>query len=536
MTANPRPGARPTLLIAGAGVAGMTAAHELHRHFEVTLVEQNPRLGGKCRSWLDPAAQVPVEHGWRFFNATYHNLFDTLRRIPDGEGRSVFDNLRRKQQRPGIYVPALLARHAPLSPRDLWEAAGDALRLLRLLTWSNERIRRDHAADLFESHLARPGRKNLVAALIRDFLGIIWSTDKSGFDVQVTRNMLDNFVVNRLRLYNLDGPTSDTFIEPWRRHLEACGVEILAGTRVTALRVGAGARVGGVRWRDEASGELRERAFDYYLSALPNDALLAVLDAGLLDTAPELQGIERFERAWQNGVMIYTQSPQVLRMNSFNAHPWKLTVVSHAEHWGPEHDFARYGTGKARGTIADVLSYVITEWNTPGPATGKAARDCSPDEIYEELCTASETDLSVVANFDRSDHVSFPGPEGGRRCIVDDGLRYDATGSRIVANDDTVVNYPPGSVHTMPHATTKIGNLFLASTYCFNEFGCCATMEGANETGRRAADALLQAVGADEGVPVFDGKRAGGVMRLLLALRRRDARRLGATAQEPVGA
>jgi len=528
MTANPRSDARPTLLIAGGGIAGMTAAHELHRHFAITLIERNRRLGGKCRSWLDPEAQVPVEHGWRFFNATYHNLFDTLRRIPFGAGRSVFDNLRRKRQRPGIYVPALLKRHAPFRARDLWEAGRDAIRLLRILGWSDERIRRFHATDLFETHLARPGRKNLVHGLIRDFLGIIWSTDKSGFDVQVTRNMLDNFVVNRLRLFNLNGPTSDTFIEPWRRHLEDRGVEILAGARLSALRGDGGARVGSAAWVDDASSDVHERSFDYYLSAIPNDALLTVLGSDLLDAAGELRSIDRFERAWQNGVMVYTRSRQDLRMNSFHEHPWKITVVSQAEHWGVDHDFSRYGTGDSVGTIADVLSYVVTDWNAVGPATGKIARDCSPDEIYEELCFASEADPAVVANFDRRDHVAFPSPAGARRCVVDESLRYGTKGSRIVANEDTVVTCPPGTFHAMPRAETPIRNLFLASTYCFNAFGCCATMEGANETGRRAAGALLRAVGSDERVPVFDGKRAGLVMRLLLARRRRDARRLGA--------
>ena len=48
-------------------------------------------------------------------------------------------------------------------------------------------------------------------------------------------------------------------------------------------------------------------------------------------------------------------------MNSFNEHPWKITVVSHAEHWGGHHDLSRYGVGESRGTIADVLSYVEYE-------------------------------------------------------------------------------------------------------------------------------------------------------------------------------
>jgi hypothetical protein len=46
-----------------------------------------------------------------------------------------------------------------------------------------------------------------------------------------------------------------------------------------------------------------------------------------------------------------------------------------------------------------------------------------------------------------------------------------------------------------PEAWTEIGNLFLASDYVRTHTDL-ATMEGANEAGRRAANAILDAVGS----------------------------------------
>jgi 15-cis-phytoene desaturase len=93
------------VIILGAGVAGMSAAHELiERGFEVEIYERNPIAGGKARSvYVERAgARLPGEHGFRFFPAFYKHVTDIMRRIPaagawqsdlPGHGRRVYDNL-----------------------------------------------------------------------------------------------------------------------------------------------------------------------------------------------------------------------------------------------------------------------------------------------------------------------------------------------------------------------------------------------------------------------------------------------------------
>ena len=69
----------------GAGIAGLTAAHELvDRGYSVTVYERKA-LGGKARSIPVPnsgATPLPAEHGFRFFPGFYRNVTDTMRRIP----------------------------------------------------------------------------------------------------------------------------------------------------------------------------------------------------------------------------------------------------------------------------------------------------------------------------------------------------------------------------------------------------------------------------------------------------------------------
>jgi glycine/D-amino acid oxidase-like deaminating enzyme len=94
-----RSGRRVAVL--GGGCAGMSAAHELaERGFEVAVYEKRAVPGGKCRSIGMPGtgvggrADLPGEHGFRFFPGYYRHVIDTMERIPFGTNRrGVRDNL-----------------------------------------------------------------------------------------------------------------------------------------------------------------------------------------------------------------------------------------------------------------------------------------------------------------------------------------------------------------------------------------------------------------------------------------------------------
>src|ERR1700757_284566 len=90
-----------SVAIFGGGGAGLTVAHELgERGFAVELYERLDKLGGKSRSFGKPKtgvggrADLPGEHGFRFFPGFYRHVPDTMKRIPLVGGGTVLDNLR----------------------------------------------------------------------------------------------------------------------------------------------------------------------------------------------------------------------------------------------------------------------------------------------------------------------------------------------------------------------------------------------------------------------------------------------------------
>jgi 15-cis-phytoene desaturase len=81
--------------VLGAGIGGMTTAHELaERGFEVHVYERRKIPGGKARSFNGPDG-LPAEHGFRFFPGFYKHLRHTMERVPyAGQRRGVRDNLK----------------------------------------------------------------------------------------------------------------------------------------------------------------------------------------------------------------------------------------------------------------------------------------------------------------------------------------------------------------------------------------------------------------------------------------------------------
>ena len=89
-----------TVAVLGGGVGGLSAAHELaERGFDVTVYEarddvrRQGALDARARSGTGGRADLPAEHGFRFFPGFYRHLPDTMARIPHGRARRVADHL-----------------------------------------------------------------------------------------------------------------------------------------------------------------------------------------------------------------------------------------------------------------------------------------------------------------------------------------------------------------------------------------------------------------------------------------------------------
>jgi hypothetical protein len=131
------------------------------------------------------------------------------------------------------------------------------------------------------------------------------------------------------------------------------------------------------------------------------------------------------------------------------------------------------------GSISGIISVDISDWNTPGSkTTTKTARQCT-----------SAVEIAAEVRAQLIDHlVATNDPLLGtdeKDWFLDPSITFPVT-----ANSQPLLVNTIGSWKNRPPATTEIENLFLASDYVQTNTDL-ATMEGANEAGRRAVNGIL---------------------------------------------
>ncbi|MFF4145183.1 FAD-dependent oxidoreductase [Streptomyces sp. NPDC001698] len=518
--------------VLGGGVSGLSAAHELaERGYSVTVYEYYDVLGGKARSMNVPGTgtggrrPLPGEHGFRFFPGFYRNLPDSMRRIPfPGNANGVHDNLRggtealfaREAGRPDLHFP-LRRVTTPPGPGDItpsWirdqilsvldlgsrlpanEAAYFADRVLVHLTSCDARredqwektswwdfIRAERMSEEYRTLLGIGQTRNLVATRAQ-----VASTRTVGRVIiealllwgLLGRGMDGDADIDRV----LNAPTSEAWIDPWSAHLRSLGVRFVLGTQVQEVLF-EGGRVTGVRVSAPDGSSERTITAVHYVCAMPVEHARRTWGTALRAADPQLARCDALQTDWMTGVQFYLRTPTPVVHGHINCldSPWSVTGIGQAQFWDVRNFSQDYGDGRAH----DCLSVIVSEWDKPGILYGKKARDCTREEIVEE-CWAQ---LKDALNDSRKTTLTDTDRVGWFMDPAVTGL-----GGPDPHNREPLLIHPTGTLYNRPSARTAVPNFFLAGDYVRTDVDL-ATMEGANESARRAVNALLDQDGSN---------------------------------------
>ena len=506
--------------VLGGGMGGLTAAHELaERGFDVTVYEPTA-WGGKARSIGVPGTarggrqNLPGEHGFRFFPGFYHHVPDTMRRIPFGNNpQGVGGNLVAaeggKFLRGGERADAFVFGIGP-DPQALLTVDGlrrylmetlkgqnvppDELtyfvtRLLVFLTSSDERRLGQWENVAWWDFVGAGTRsadyqKVLAAGLTRNLV----AAKETVASTRTIGTMGEAFVYSMMGLGAdgaldrvLDLPTDEAWIDPWVNALRGMGVKTVFGQGLAGWEV-SGGRIAAA-WVTNASGKRTRVEADWFVSAMPVEQARKYVSKDVLKIDPRLEGLNRLQTDWMVGIQFFLKETIDLVKGhiTFIDSPWALTALTQAQFWS-EIDFAqRYGDG----TVKDCLSVDISNWDAPGIVYGKTAKECSPQEIADE----------VLAQI-RFHHTFGDLLSDGliHSWFLDPGVQWNASTGRNSNATPLLVN-TAGSLKDRPDAVTKVPNLFMAGDFVRTNVDL-ATMEGANESGRMAANGILAASGS----------------------------------------
>jgi uncharacterized protein with NAD-binding domain and iron-sulfur cluster len=513
---------RRKVAVLGGGMAGLAAAHELvERGFEVTVYERKS-LGGKARSIPVPNTatggrrNLPGEHGFRFFPGFYNHIPDTMERIPFGTNpKGVFDNLvgagmplfprsggRDDQNLFGLipdprhlatpdavirFITNELLGGKYLSPV---EATYFATRLVVFLSSCDERRFGQWERTSWWSFVGAAKRSpeyQTVAA--RGLTRALVAAKEEIASTRTIGNMAEAFLYSFAGLGThgrppdqiLNGPTNEVWIDPWVRLLRSKGVRFRTGTTIVGLDVAHG-RISGAR-ATTPTGPATITA-DWFVSAMPVERLTPLLSPAVLGLDPSLEGLETLVVDWMNGIQFFLKRPVNITDGhiAFMDSPWSLTAILQAGHW--TNDFAAtYGDG----TAVDCLSVDVSDWTTPGILYGKPANRCTRQEVRAEVWAQMKASLEDTGRSVLPDDVLHS-------WFLDPGIRWNPVTKRNTNDEPLLINTVDSWKHR-PTARTEIGNFFLAGDFCRTNVDL-ATMEGANESGRQAANAILDESGA----------------------------------------
>ncbi len=523
------------VVVLGAGVGGLTAAHELaERGYEVTVYERMNAFGGKARSIPKPNSGIeqrqdlPGEHGFRFFPGFYRHVINTMQRIPFHKTENVAGNLVAATQ-------SMLARfdHPPLVsivgfPRTwaewkmlfhmLTESNGvslkDNLHFLRCL-WvmassSMDRVNKEYDWIAYwtfidAEHRSLAYQQLLGQGLTRSLVAMQAQTSSTRTIATVFCQMIYPMLdPTRHDDRLLCAPTDIAWIFPWVSYLMTLGVQYELGKLVYGFEAYPDApRLRSITVDVKGVKTLLTHGqdFDYAISAIPVDGMTTILSfpsgKEFLAKAPGLAGVMQLQTRWMNGVQFYLDHdiPLVNGHVLYVSTPWALTGISQIQFW-KQFELTTCGDGRKRC----LLSVDISEWNTAGILIKKKACDCTHQEIATE----------VWAQLKRSHNVNGQKvlPEEVPEFFMDDCINLERVDpyakSQLAGYKNPYgdhVNLEPLFINTVgshrfrPKADFGFDNFFLASDYV-RTYTDLATMEGANEAARRAVNALLERDGS----------------------------------------
>jgi len=269
--------------------------------------------------------------------------------------------------------------------------------------------------------------------------------------------------------------------------------------------------------REESREENREIVDPdcIYLAAVPVEAMLEILDnspPAILQHSRALRSLyeRHLQVNWMTGVLYYLRSDtrmspgHIIYLDS----SWAITSVSQNQFWTKS--VQSYGNGNVQGIVSAIISDWFKQGN--GGVSSKPA-SCATDseevagealaEIRSHIRAEPEIDLpdgNVVDHYLDADIIFehpdilksitglMPAADFAKKLRTLSGLGRDFL--KVRQNLEPLFINTVGSWHYRPKELTGIPNLLLASDYVRTNTDL-ATMEGANESARRAVNRIL---------------------------------------------
>ncbi|MBC7962920.1 MAG: FAD-dependent oxidoreductase [Steroidobacteraceae bacterium] len=494
-----------SVIIFGAGIAGLSAAHELNQlGYKVSVYEAMEQPGGFFRSARNSNNNMPSEYSWHGMGPWYLNTFDLMKKIPLNDKGNLYDLALSRPIDFGIFPDDTHPRFYEKG----WQSIPGMFRMnrwefvkwlyLMLKTWtanhrSTEKYSRHNAAQAW-----RPLLKSTAYKTWRSCFGPWIGSDWSRASLHTTGDFFRKQLTTRPKHHHqadedgpawtqgagdgwllLKGPSSEYWFDPWTAYLQKKGVEFHWQKPLTKIEFDGRKIISTVSGDETIVG-------DYYILALNPFAT-----AEILSRTPELEQLEvlrLFKPLIQDGphtqVSFRVPFSEEIRFPRervavvVSDSEFNLTLFAEEQVWMKEVDLGENVKSLWTGTAC--ISSV------PGRIYHKSVSSCTIEEFREEV-------KAQILSCSALDGMIREANQG--KALQDFSMMEIEVWHEWEFSAEGISSYQPKWVtstttqHSMPPQTTPLDNLFLAGSHTQTQAHVWS-IEGAVESGRRAAKAI----------------------------------------------
>jgi hypothetical protein len=511
-----------TVVVFGAGISGLTAAHYLNkRGYKVTVVEPLDTPGGLARSQR-VGDQIPTEYSWRGFGPWYHNVYDLTREIKLGD-KTVYDTEFSRQVKFHLVQDEVSGVHKTKPrykiPGSWRRSALDKAKFYFLMAqgFSSNRRSKDlhtneNAGEYWKRHLS-PTAAQTFSWLFGPFIG----SDVT----KVSRHHVSSFFQKNIfpghpgphkhydedpapgqpKMWKQGGgsgwlilkrPSNESWFDPWTKQLLEDGVDFKFGNTLTKLN-SDGEKITSATVLSTDGNEYNVEA-DYYVTAVNPFAMKNILNRSpeLLESDEELRKFDplvsggehrqiSFRFAFKEEIKFPDYETAIILTDS----EFDITLFSQSQMWHED-----VSLGKSNGEDVKTLwSGTTTIDSNRGSLFNIPKKNLTKQQFIEEVkhqvYRSKEFDLMIKNSNDGKELSSYTLLE----IEVWPTWKFPEDNNGVITGEEPKWVNSVGSHKHHPKTVTSFPNLLLAGSHTQTNADLWS-MEGACESGRRAADKI----------------------------------------------
>ena len=469
------------VVILGAGIAGLTVAHELSRcrsDYDIHVYDRNSVIGGMARSGVKLRGDIllPTEYSWRIYGPNYYNLRDIFKQIPliNNSTKTVHDNLI--DVRDYLIADKETIFHMNNRPKTLWDMRRafrdipfkQKWQVLRKIIYcfmiSTNRL--NHMDNMTWNDYIDPDRSlcHDMRKYIIDIMGPFLGAEALQVNVPSTAKTMESFKVLNRPISVMNGPTNEAWFNHWKSYLESHGVTFYLNTHVMNICTEGDRVTHAIVDNNEVSG-------DVFFCCLSVESVAKMQSLNL----PGIDELAKRGRQLMVGMQLYFDKkipmPSHYTVMYIPDSPWQLVIEPQGSLWN-----------KTYGDVADVWSIGLCDPIRPGLIIKKPFINCSHEEIQQEV-------WHQIISSELGEHLSLSTIH-----VIDYNVwnTYKFNGQAL-ETEEPKFSTNKGTYFLRPNNATMYNNLYFATAYTKTDTDTFE-MESAAESGRRAARLIEMSV------------------------------------------